>query len=252
MPKARMAKDQEMAATFFAAIRDNDLPAMERLLKQGAEIEGTLKEATPLICAAESGHPAAVTFLLDNGAQVDTTNHVRRTALSCAVCEQSPSGVVELLLSRGANPHAKDHMGDSVLMLAASKGNTRAIKLLLALDAAIDFRGNNNETPLIQAAFGGHAEAVVLLIERGADATLENVDGDDAKCAAAWAGSPTLVTLITKSVLAREQRLAAEQAEKAAEEFRQNLECIAGAMRGGSDVAVPVSRPLRLKGVACG
>ena len=64
--------------------------------------------------------------------------------------------------------------------LAAEKGYTRVIQLLLDADASINARNNLGETPLMIAAENGHDDTVRFLIERGADVNAQDTLGKTA------------------------------------------------------------------------
>lgn len=105
-----------------------------------ASIEGAASGATPeelasaLLTAAMIGHIAAVTVLLDQGADVNGADGSGRTPL----LEATFGGhfdAVDLLVKRGAEVNAKDKDGWTALMEAASKGRTEIVRLLLARGA---------------------------------------------------------------------------------------------------------------------
>lgn len=75
---------------------------------------------------------------------------------------------VNTLLTRGADPNAKDSVGRTALMYAAQKGNVAIVKTLLANRADVNARSNRRETALIFAAKSGHAEVVETLLDYGA------------------------------------------------------------------------------------
>lgn len=92
-----------MERDLLAAIRAGDLPATQRLLKEGVDIDfATSNGTTPLIAAAESGRLEIVSLLLELGADPSAKDKDGLTPLALAA-DQGRSDIVELLLKRGAS-----------------------------------------------------------------------------------------------------------------------------------------------------
>ncbi|KAK4222473.1 ankyrin repeat-containing domain protein [Podospora fimiseda] len=91
--------------------------------------------------------------------------------------EKGYSSVIGILLSNGAHVDARDDTGRTALHYAAKNGHTEALKLLLSWGGdplVMDFGGL---TALHQAAGEGHEEAVRILIDHGADPNLAGAEG---------------------------------------------------------------------------
>ena len=91
---------------------DTDL--IEKLLENGADIEGAEGEFTPLHLAARAGHKSTVGFLLDRGANIEAIGRDGYTALSEAAYPGHKS-TVECLLDHGANIAAKNPWGETAV-----------------------------------------------------------------------------------------------------------------------------------------
>ncbi|MGW1188211.1 ankyrin repeat domain-containing protein [Streptomyces sp. NPDC002559] len=123
--------------------------------------------------AAEDGDVAAVAQLLDAGAEVDSPNSVRRTALDLAV-GAGHVDVVRLLLASGADPCRRTGEYDELtpMLQAAMRPDAEMVGALLDAGASMDAQGLMEWVPLVVAATSGdqgHPWTVVLLLDRGAD-----------------------------------------------------------------------------------
>ena len=208
-------------ATVFTAARDGDLPTVQALLAQGADIHATNERgSTALHIAAEAGRTEVVRFLLDHGAVVNVKNkdgymalhwavtrghievvrllldhgaavnaesgrgehHINWTPLTLAVDSNSLE-LVRLLLDRGADPNLPaDDSGIAPLVLAAMRKERGDIfRLLLARGTVA---GQNSA--LRYRALQGDLEGVQLLLARGADVNDRGTGGWTALKEAAW------------------------------------------------------------------
>ena len=97
--------------------------------------------------------------------------------------EASSSGHVELiqgLIDRKADIHAKAAVGCDALMISAGNGHIEALKLLFTAGADMTATDNNNCNALIIAAMTNHLDCAVFLLSRGCDLRLVNDRGESA------------------------------------------------------------------------
>ena len=128
---------------------------------------GTLTWFTGLHLAASAGHVAidCCEFLLDAGADIDAKDGRGFTPLMLA----SSLAVVELLLSRGANVHATNNEGRTVLhRLALFAWNHQSASALVAAGADIDAIDRYGNSPLMTALMAGYHKTGVELVKLGA------------------------------------------------------------------------------------
>ncbi|UYO95385.1 ankyrin repeat domain-containing protein [Pollutimonas sp. M17] len=85
------------------------------------------------------------------------------------------------LIRRGA---MVNRLGWTPLQYAASKGHLDTVKMLVANKATVNAPGPDGTTALMMAAYGGSEPVVRFLLESGADATMQNLQKQDA---ADWA-----------------------------------------------------------------
>jgi hypothetical protein len=78
----------------------------------------------------------------------------------------------------GAGPNTRDSTGNTPLLLAASLGHRRIVKLLVAHGADVNARNTSGVTALHAAAENGHARVVVMLVKYGADPVAKDQAGE--------------------------------------------------------------------------
>ncbi|ETW03648.1 hypothetical protein H310_05045 [Aphanomyces invadans] len=171
------------------------------------------EKQTPLMLAASNGYLDIVQELLVCGADVTKRNQIGMTALHLAISNgvdievvqclveansdfenactdeysaetvlitaviSSSVSVVNYLLSKGANIHAKNKDGQTPLIAAAMHNKVKMIKLLLEHNAVVDEMDKEGSTALMKAVINLNHDATELLIENGANLQLQNKSG---------------------------------------------------------------------------
>ena len=106
-----------------------------------------------LLAAAAAGNTAVLGELLDRGVPVDSRRPPNGdTALLISAGDAERPDAARLLLSRGADPNARDWMGRTALFRAASGVNTGMIELLAEHGADPNIQDNTGRTALMTAA----------------------------------------------------------------------------------------------------
>jgi hypothetical protein len=175
------------ARTLFAAINDDNLKDVNRLIDGGADVNShdTVWE-TPLMRAAFGGEPRIVERLLAAGASVSAQDKSGQTAMHFAArgLDESPR-IVAALIAAGAAVDAPDADGETPLMLAADGPSVPKLKMLLANGANPNAADHRGYTPLIYSVCKHTdarrlAERVQLLLNHGADSNARANNGQTA------------------------------------------------------------------------
>ncbi len=136
-PKLLNARGPEGSTPFMYAVLYTDAPALERLIKQGADPnQHNDAGATALMWASLDLEKTRV--LVAHGANVNAKSEDSRTPLMVAAGKPGGGAIVKFLLAHGANPNPNSNSS------AAS-------------------------SPLLEASLAGDAESLQALLEKGAE-----------------------------------------------------------------------------------
>nr|XP_036220113.1 protein phosphatase 1 regulatory subunit 12B isoform X3 [Bactrocera oleae]XP_036220114.1 protein phosphatase 1 regulatory subunit 12B isoform X3 [Bactrocera oleae] len=196
-----------LTALHQACIDDN-LEMVEFLIEHGADINRQDNEGwTPLHATASCGFVSIARYLVEHGADPAAVNSDGDLAVDLAVdiqhlammdfmqkvmtehnidCEKARQAEEQLMLSDAKKwlrsdasevdrPHPKT--GATALHVAAAKGYTKVISLLLAGRANVDKQDNDGWTPLHAASHWGQKEAADMLVNAMADMDIRNYAG---------------------------------------------------------------------------
>jgi serine/threonine protein kinase/ankyrin repeat protein len=150
-------------------------PVIKLLLKHGLKLEDKEQHLgmTALNVAAWEGKSNVVNALLDQGADIESTDNAGFTPLLSAI-EMGHSETVELLLRRGASIHATDVRGTDALGMIADKvqfgdDGVRMARMLMDQGLSADPKSKELSSPLMAASGAGYPKMVAFLLESGAD-----------------------------------------------------------------------------------
>jgi ankyrin repeat protein len=155
-PSVALESTPELVALLHQAALDGDLKGVEKAIASGVDVNGMDEEGrTALMFAGFNGHSEIVLKLLDAESGIDRRDMMGRTALLYAATGPFPE-TVRILLDKGAEPNVVD--------------------------------SDEHFSPLMHAAAEGNLDVVKILMEADSDATLQDVDGDNAASFARQSG----------------------------------------------------------------
>jgi ankyrin repeat protein len=125
--------------------------------------------------AASDGDISQLKILLSEGVPVDSLNDFHETALVHAV-GFADLEVVKFLIQNGADVHAKDYFGRSLLFNGIQ---SYKISELLLQNGCDPNEVTDEESPLMAALTRWRVDLVKLLLEFGADPNYTDSHGDD-------------------------------------------------------------------------
>lgn len=171
--------DHAGTTPLIAAVTSRKPAIVEALVAAKADVaKGDDEGRTPLMQAVFSRNPGFIDLFVRVGADIEAKDIYGRTALHLAVSNEHLE-MARRILENGGNADAKDENGDTPLMHVLSGFNRmpEMIGLLLAYKADANIRNSRGETVLMQAASLGETEIVKLLLEHHADVTVTDNRG---------------------------------------------------------------------------
>jgi ankyrin repeat protein len=154
------------------AIRNGDIGKTKRSLNWGVATnpnsEWTYER--PLFLAAYFGKAGVLEPMLLSGADVHARDMDGRTLLHVAGSVE----VADLLLRLGADVNAPDKWGETPVFKA---GSAEIARLLIAKGADLRIKGSRQNTPLHEAAARLQADVVEVLLDKGLDANAKDENG---------------------------------------------------------------------------
>lgn len=166
----------------IAAAGRGDLPAVEKLLGDGASVRASdASGRTALNNAAYGNHVEIFRRLLAVGADIDAPDHVPNSPLMTA----SVNGyvdIVRLALAAGADVKSLNQYGGTALIPACHYGHVEVVRELVKSKIDINHVNNLGWTALLETVILGdggarHQEIMGLLLQYGAKVNLADRDG---------------------------------------------------------------------------
>lgn len=202
---------QEDLTVLFRLVTEGATDTLSNLEARGVSLKATDETGAGLVHqAARSGAPHTLVWLLDQGLPVDLRDRAGNTPLTAALSAGASHGIVDTLLTRGANfylalgsrlfgsaqalesglvkaePQSAELIRaavDGVFTLhnATQRGDVGRLDLLLQAGHKVNERDADGRTALMLASASGDAALLGLLINAGSNPWLVDNAGRDAQ-----------------------------------------------------------------------
>ncbi|MCU0501266.1 MAG: ankyrin repeat domain-containing protein [Anaerolineae bacterium] len=165
------------------AAEAGDTPAVQRLLREGADINGRDAQGrTPIMAATHGNRVETVRALIQAGADIN----IRDNRLDNPFLYAGAEGLLEILrltIDAKADTRLTNRFGGTALIPAAERGHVEIVnELLTRTDVNVNHVNNLGWTALLEAIVlsnGGerHQRIVQLLVDHGANINIADKDG---------------------------------------------------------------------------
>ncbi len=172
-----------MTDQLIRAAEAGDTPTVQRLLQEGADINGRdVRGRTAVMAATHGNQVQAVRMLIQAGADIN----IRDNRLDNPFLYAGAEGLLDILkltIDAKADTKLTNRYGGTALIPACERGHVEIVKELLDhTDVDINHVNNLGWTALLEAIVlsnGGekHQQIVQLLVDHGADITIADKDG---------------------------------------------------------------------------
>ncbi len=166
--------------------------------------------------AAASGDVRRVRAVLVTGETVDARDEAGRTPLMIAA-RRGHAAVARALLEAGADPHACQPNGPSVLVFAVEGRSADVVEALVGRGVDVDSPGDvhialraHRNTPLMDASQFGVTEIAQVLVDAKADVHAKRVDGKTAIDLARGGGFRPIERLLAEAIAERKPKTAGQ------------------------------------------
>jgi ankyrin repeat protein len=122
------------------------------------------------------GSIKAIKKLLDNGFDINKRHPKTGETPLMYACEGKRADIVELLIARGANINSKNSVRNSALMLSVYNNNLLIAKMLLSAEAKVNIHNNRGYSPLTMAVIVRNQELVEALLKAGAKVQINKLE----------------------------------------------------------------------------
>lgn len=160
-----------------------DIQQIERLLSLGADLGVVVNEQTILSAAAERADLETVTYLINQGADLNAVDAKHGCALASAAFA-GKLDVMKYLILLGADSCQPSDRAGCPLSAAAAGGELSSIDMVLERGAPIDQDGGYEGCPLVFAIWNDNLAAAKLLMDHGAEVNHAGGQHGNALCAA--------------------------------------------------------------------
>ncbi|UCC80575.1 MAG: ankyrin repeat domain-containing protein [Candidatus Zixiibacteriota bacterium] len=191
----QISNNSGLTPLHYTALR-GQVELIDRLIALGADIDArTIDGETPLHYTVWRNQLEAAERLLKAGARHDLKENYGRTPLHHAARETGNREMAELLIRYGAEVNSSDRFNDTPLILAAWRGFSGIVNLLLDNNADVPVTGDNSKELLSHAVEKGIDRLFEIMVSGGADLSIKNRVGSGMLHTAAAGGSTAIINV---------------------------------------------------------
>jgi hypothetical protein len=188
--------------SLFQAVRDDDVDAARRCLREGADIYAIDNAgSTPIKVAIALNRVDVARELTREGGDAPFRQG-RNSPLVYAIVQNKP-GIIRELLQSVTNAeeivNAIDKNGLTPLMYAVDRNYVAAAQELLKAGADVDKPNTEGYTPLMTAVTVGKADMVAVLLQAGADTNVVSPEGETAMSMARRKNKQVIISLLLEA-----------------------------------------------------
>ena len=172
-----------MTQNLVHAANAGDTPTVQRLLQEGADINGRDELGRTAVMAATHGnHVDTVLALIEAGADINIRDNRMDNPFLYAGAE-GLLDILKLTIAAGADTKLTNRFGGTALIPAAERGHVEIVRELLThTDVDVNHVNNLGWTALLEAIIlsnGGerHQQIVQMLVDHGANINIPDNDG---------------------------------------------------------------------------
>lgn len=164
------------------AAQHDDVPAIERLVSAGVEIDARdASGSTALLSATRENKVDAARALIEAGADVNAKDRINDSAYLYAGA-RGHLEILKMTLAHGADLQSTNRYGGTALIPAAERGHVETVRTLIDAGVAVDHVNNLGWTALLEAIILGsggerHQQIVDMLLKAGANPNLADREG---------------------------------------------------------------------------
>jgi uncharacterized protein len=171
------AKNEYGSTPILEAAMNGNAAIIERLLKAGADANSSGPDGmTPLMIVARNSDLKPAQLLLDHGANVNAAEQQKKQTALMWAAAQSQAGMVKLLVSRGADVNARA-LVNPVATAMFSTATPMEWMSNVSVEPRATYRTPGGMTPLLYAAREGCLDCVKALVEGGAKVDMQDPEG---------------------------------------------------------------------------
>ena len=160
-----------------SAAERGHLPIVQFLVQHGVDVNSMVHDKTPLLHAAERGHLGMVKFLVAQGADVDKESLIDGCTPTFVAACYGFSLVVTFLKQNGADINHPNRIGWSPVYVATEQGHLEVVQCLVQLGADVNLANREGDTPLHVAMRADRFEVCAYLLAQNADSAQRNKNG---------------------------------------------------------------------------